>query len=449
MQTALSRSVNAALGRLLPERRLFIRSEQSTRYVHLTPLSQLGAAVLLAGGIGWSIHASTAVVTGTIEAERAALDRAAIERAVAARLGDLKAERDRLAAELEVADTARAEASDRLGEMQDRLLSAEAELREGTVERRGLQDELDRLLARRADDAARISSLESQLREARLALLEGADEPAEAPNRDVLPSMMLSGAMSEVIAERDRALAEAERLDRRVAALNAEIDGWRDRQEIALAKIEEAVRTGLDGLSGMLERADLDIDSILAQTRAAYSGTGGPFEPLSEQETAALERQGDQRIAALMRDLERVNLMRIAVDRLPFGRPVTGVRLTSGFGKRRDPFRGTWSMHSGVDWAGPRGTPVRATAGGVVTFAGRMSGYGKVVVIRHGFGHETRYAHLRRALVKEGQRVRRGEQIAEMGNTGRSTGTHLHYEVRIDDDPVNPKKFIEAARDVL
>ena len=97
----------------------------------------------------------------------------------------------------------------------------------------------------------------------------------------------------------------------------------------------------------------------------------------------------------------------------------------------------------------PRGTPVYVTADGVVTFSGRQRGYGNLVKVRHAFGFETVYAHNSRNRVKVGQRVTRGDRIAGVGNTGRSTGSHLHYEVRIDNRPVNPKKFIEALRNVL
>lgn len=450
MQNGFSRSVNAALGRLLPERRIFIRSDTATRYLHLTPVAQLGAALLVAGGIGWGVVGGSAYVLRTSELERVALERGAIERAFAARIAALEAERATLAESLETAEHRADAVAEILGAVQERLVLAEADLRAVKLERGGLQGELDRLLAERNDGSARIAELEATLRETRLALLDRGNTAPEPSASGSLPGMVLSSALAELIAERDRAIAERSALDAEVASLSAEIAGWRDRQEVVLARIETAVRTGLDGLTRMMERAEIDVEAILAESRESYSGTGGPFEPLSDAEAAALgDAEGDLRIAALMQDLERVNLLRVAVDRLPFGQPVTGARMTSGFGKRRDPIRKRWSLHAGVDWAGPRGTPIHATAAGVVSFVGRMSGYGNMVVIRHAFGYETRYAHLDRALVKVGDRVGRGDPIAEMGSSGRSTGTHLHYEVRIDADPINPAKFIEAARDVL
>ncbi|MFT6913529.1 MAG: murein DD-endopeptidase MepM/ murein hydrolase activator NlpD, partial [Paracoccaceae bacterium] len=101
------------------------------------------------------------------------------------------------------------------------------------------------------------------------------------------------------------------------------------------------------------------------------------------------------------------------------------------------------------DFAGPTGTPIYATADGVVTHAGWQSAYGRLVKIKHAFGIETRYAHQSRIRVKVGDRVSRGDRIGDMGNSGRSTGTHLHYEVRVGGKPVNPMIYIKAARDVF
>ena len=106
-------------------------------------------------------------------------------------------------------------------------------------------------------------------------------------------------------------------------------------------------------------------------------------------------------------------------------------------------------MHNGVDFAAGTGTDIFAPADGTVIRAGWASGYGNVIYIQHEFGIETRYGHLSRIRVKKGQRVSRGQHIGDMGNTGRSTGTHLHYEVRVNDKPVNPMNYIEAAYNVF
>ncbi len=130
---------------------------------------------------------------------------------------------------------------------------------------------------------------------------------------------------------------------------------------------------------------------------------------------------------------------------VPSQKPVTQFRFTSPFGVRVDPFNHTASMHPGIDMAAPTGTPVYATADGVVGRAEWAGGYGNLVQLEHGKGLETRYGHLSQILVHDGQHVRRGDLIALVGSTGRSTGSHLHYEVRIDNRPVNPMPFLQTA----
>ena len=132
---------------------------------------------------------------------------------------------------------------------------------------------------------------------------------------------------------------------------------------------------------------------------------------------------------------------------VPSLRPVTltTINFTSGFGVRADPFRHSAAMHAGIDLAGPIGTPIYATADGVVSKAGWGNGYGNMVQISHGAGMETRYGHMSRLLVAANTRVHRGQLIGLMGSTGRSTGSHLHYEVRIDGRAVNPVPYLRSA----
>ena len=116
--------------------------------------------------------------------------------------------------------------------------------------------------------------------------------------------------------------------------------------------------------------------------------------------------------------------------------------MTSDFGTRMDPYTAERKMHQGMDIATPHGQPVYAPSDGTVVFAGNEGGYGKVLVMDHGYGVKTRYGHLSEIHVRLGQRVSRGDKVASVGNTGRSTGPHLHYEVRVNGIPENPRKFI-------
>ena len=140
-----------------------------------------------------------------------------------------------------------------------------------------------------------------------------------------------------------------------------------------------------------------------------------------------------------------------ASPRIPSARPIRDVaNFTSGYGVRSDPFRGRAAMHAGIDLAGPIGTPIYATADGIVGRSEWNSGgYGNLVEINHGQGIQTRYGHLSRCIAQPGQRVRRGELIGLMGSTGRSTGSHLHYEVRIDGRAVNPIPFMQSSQTLV
>lgn len=153
---------------------------------------------------------------------------------------------------------------------------------------------------------------------------------------------------------------------------------------------------------------------------------------------------GDQKFRALFNSWKRTDDVGQGVIAIPSARPVQNFSFTSGFGVRSDPFRHSAAMHAGIDLAGPVGTPVYATADGIVSYAGWMHGYGNLVEIEHGKAIETRYGHLSKLLVKPNTRVKRGQLIALMGSTGRSTGSHLHYEVRLDGRAVNPVPYLQA-----
>ena len=167
-------------------------------------------------------------------------------------------------------------------------------------------------------------------------------------------------------------------------------------------------------------------------------GVGGPFE--------AADDNADPRFRELFVSWRRLEQLEQGVTAIPSARPLrNAVNFTSGFGVRSDPFRGRAAMHGGIDLAGPTGTPVYATADGMVARSEWNSGgYGNLVEINPGQGIETRYGHLSRLIARPGQRVRRGDLIGLMGSTGRSTGSHLHYEVRIDGRAVNPIPFMQS-----
>ncbi len=138
-----------------------------------------------------------------------------------------------------------------------------------------------------------------------------------------------------------------------------------------------------------------------------------------------------------------VSTVPMAVTNLPSIWPVRG-RVTAGFGERLDPLNGEGAFHAGMDIAAPTGTEIFAAADGIVLSAGRDAGYGNSILIDHGYGITTRYGHLSRVAVVVGQEVKRGQEIGTVGMTGRATGPHLHYEVHIQDTPVNPARYLHG-----
>lgn len=155
--------------------------------------------------------------------------------------------------------------------------------------------------------------------------------------------------------------------------------------------------------------------------------------------TKKFDQQGQQLASLQNLFITRDNIK----SAIPQGRPVKGGFLSSAYGYRIDPFNGKKTFHSGIDFAAKEGSKVIAVADGLVSFTGKRNGYGQIVEIDHGNGYVTRYAHNKKIVVKQGDRIKKGETIALMGSTGRSTGPHVHFEVLREGEKINPFKFIK------
>jgi murein DD-endopeptidase MepM/ murein hydrolase activator NlpD len=184
----------------------------------------------------------------------------------------------------------------------------------------------------------------------------------------------------------------------------------------------------------------LNPNAILASARTGAEG--GPLLRLSTSRDGSL----DPRFQRLGASLSRMDALMSGLASMPQVQPAHVAYVSSSFGYRADPFNGGAAFHAGLDFPGPLGSPIYAAARGVVTFVGQKQGYGNCIEISHGNGLMTRYGHLSGFAARIGQKVEPGARIAAMGSTGRSTGPHLHFEVRINDRPVNPRPFLEAAR---
>lgn len=198
------------------------------------------------------------------------------------------------------------------------------------------------------------------------------------------------------------------------------------------------------------DRAKLKKDS--SPSNASKDGKGGPLvrnSPLSEAELqqyiadlmAKIDLETDQ-FSGLEAKLLQQSVLK---DMLPNSSPVSVAFNSSSYGWRIDPFNGEKAFHEGLDFPAAVGTRINAAAGGIVSFAGPSADYGKLIRIDHGSGLETRYAHSSKLFVTVGQRVEKGQEIAEIGNTGRSTGPHLHYEIRFNGNALDPRRYLKAS----
>lgn len=255
-------------------------------------------------------------------------------------------------------------------------------------------------------------------------------------------------------------VAEATALwDTQIDAQRRELRSLRDRIDNsikALAKRVGRLQAHVTRLNAagtrMIETAGLDADKFNFDRPPPIGGpeprTSKPAPSVDDFEASLnkLSRKLDERERQMhvLRDLMVAGELRSKIT--PAGRPVDKGWISSAYGWRTDPFNGGRSLHEGIDFAAGAGADVVAVASGVVTSAERRSGYGLLVEINHGNGYVTRYGHNREAMVSVGDRVKRGQVVAKMGSTGRSTGTHVHFEVRKNGDVVNPGQYIQATR---
>lgn len=441
MHRRIAQHLNAAVARWLPEQRLFLKSDSSTRFVRLRPITQaiaLGGVTLL---FCWSVIATSILLIDTVSFGSSEEQVVRAQVAFEERLDSLSRERDARTNEASAAQARFALALEQVSTMQSALLASEERRRELETGIDVIQATLRRTLHERdaAVDVAQTAALDHP------DLAGTAQDPAAQAEGLVATLGFVSETLGRTASERDDLASEAKTARAALAEMELEQRLLEQRNDEIFATLESAVMVSVEPLDKMFRAVGMDSASILDQVRRGYSGQGGPLLTTAFSSMGNAELDPDaSRAAGILETLDRLNLYRIAAETLPFDLPLkSAYRLTS-------PFGGRWGrMHAGIDMAGPTGTPVFATADGVVVHAGWESGYGNLIEIRHDFGTSTRYGHLSKIRVTVGQNVSRAERIGDMGSTGRSTGPHLHYEVRVGGKPVNPMTFIKAASNVF
>jgi murein DD-endopeptidase MepM/ murein hydrolase activator NlpD len=257
------------------------------------------------------------------------------------------------------------------------------------------------------------------------------------------------GDVSETEAQAPAGSTESREEEKAVKTISAMVP-----EAAGLVRIEARQIRFAENMTKMAQARTLKAEAAIRQfglnpavlARQARNAQGGLFEPFFGKGKKDVR---DPRFLKLAAALGRMDAMERALAAIPTAMPAASMMMSSGFGYRSDPFTGGGAMHAGLDFKGPVGTPILAAAEGKIVLAGFNGGYGNTIEIRHANGLVTRYAHLSGLNVRRGQMVDRGVQIGRMGSSGRSTGSHLHFEVRLNGQAINPRKFLEANPDVL
>lgn len=229
----------------------------------------------------------------------------------------------------------------------------------------------------------------------------------------------------------------ADRADKLFVSISESLKAIESQQLTRITTLADNAYRNADAISQALEAAGLPVDSDFGK-----SDTGGPLIPLDSSMTF------DSKVRELDEALDALDRLKTEARRLPLANPAPGRSVTSPFGVRTDPLLGTAALHSGMDFRAPTGMPAKVTAPGVVVKAGWNGGYGRMVEVDHGNGFATRYGHLSKINVTVGKRLNAGDVIGKTGSSGRSTGPHLHYEIRHNGEAIDPLRFLRVGKKV-
>jgi len=335
-----------------------------------------------------------------------------------------------------------------IGALKAAAQEQDASIRDLTAIKETLARQLDsrnRQLAGIAEQRNRAQALVSELEQAMSGVedmihamvaqkSELKDELAEAQSR-----------LAQIGRQRDEERQVEVGLRWQVSRLEDEVQQLRDRRETAQVWLKDWVLGSTEALEQLFVETGVDVEELIERATTPELGQGGPLQVASVD----LEHAGRPLMMPadpMRNNIERLSALQRLARTLPLASPLDHFNVTSGYGKRRDPFTKGWAFHGGLDFSAAAASEILATAPGRVVHAGPSGPYGNMVEIDHGMGVVTRYGHLKSVEVAVGDEVQFRQQIGVIGNTGRSTALHLHYEIRIDDVAYDPARFLDAGR---
>ncbi len=437
LRSKLVTKLHDVSARYFPERRVFFSTQKGMRYLHVKAKTQMLVCLGAATFVIWTAISTAFLFIDLLGADNFRQQAKRDADFYHQELSILKSDRDAKTAQTNSALNTFTRAIDYADQLQSQLLEMELQRQEMHSALRILQEKL-------AAAPLAMSPTNAESEQTAIEDKTAADLTPAPGIQSKAAVERLVAILEETTAERDQVLAQSHKIIGQTDELKLELQLTEEKNQRIFRQLEDALTISVQPLDKMFSTVGLNTETLLEYVRQGYSGLGGQVMPLTLSTRGEPLDANTLMMQRLLQQMDELNRYRIAAQKAPFAIPVlSNFRYTSGFGQR-------WGRpHNGVDFAAPNGTPIHTTADGTVSFAGWEGGYGRLIKIRHAFGIETRYAHLSKIRVKKGQRVSRGDRIGDMGNSGNSTGTHLHYEVREGGKAVNPMKYIKAAKDVF
>ena len=424
--------ISEVISRLFPDRQIMFRSEGQVSFVTLSMKFQLCAAAVILTFVGWSAFASITYVfyNQFLESKDSQVANARLAyRSLLSQVASYQQKFTKITNDLESNHTMMLSLVKNNATLQQNLKTVSAKLKHTEFER-------ESVLATRQSLSEKLSKSEDKVRSLNSQNFELKD------NLETLES-----DLQIALGERNEAMFNGTRMRRQIKELDSRLVELEKSEQDAVEKLTERTVNLNDSMERVVELAGLNPNEILKINPVIPKGQGGPFIAAKPDGKPASKLKAS--LSDLERHLQQSEGLQDIMGRLPLAPPLTSYRVTSPFGKRRDPINKKWSAHYGVDMGSPYKAAVYVAAPGIVTYAGWKGKFGKLIEIDHGSGLKTRFGHLHKILVKKGQKVSFRDKVGLLGSSGRSTGPHLHYEIVFNGRHYNPLKFFKAGRYVF
>ncbi len=424
--------LGALADRLFPERQVHLRTKGRVSFVRFTQRAQIAMLLVFLMTGGWVTYASVAYVRNDsvlAGKDNQIADSKQAYRGLLGEVSEYQRKFTNLASDLEDSHSLMLALVEKNASLQRNLSTVARKLNVTRSER-------EHVATARQELKQKLTSIEVKMR--------------DMSNQNFSLTDNLSTAeadLQKALSERNRSLYEGTRMRRRIKNLEVRLADLQKTEEVAIQRLTDSTANYIETMEKVVSVAGLNLKHLLKGYELPASGQGGPFIAAGLEDLPG--KQMKERLANLDMHLNRWEALQDVMQKIPLSPPLNSFYVTSSFGKRRDPINRRWAAHYGLDLGGPFKSRVYSPASGVVTYAGWKGKYGKLVEIDHGAGLKTRYGHLNRILVKKGQKVGFHQKIGLLGNTGRSTGKHLHYEIVFRGRAKNPMKFIKAGRNVF